>query len=328
VCVQNNVTEDSQKCLGLPKYCSNRVADTIENLDSYISQNFDELVVELQWIYDGDRRKAEYHTGYIVDFTKAWRGEEIPNLETFKQYHREYIEVAGPLKVSGHINAKDFNRGFWEGLNQDTWDRIERRMTDDQPSLDLAVPFPITKVVKAAEHVFNQNRFDKHLGDGKRVSIRTPDDRSLAKRRHRRRKSYHSDSDSDSDSAEDEITLRWRRNKAPEKPRAPTPVPKPEVPRKKTETDEIADIVKELEALSIHDPPYQAFYIQLSLRAPKLLPYYVEPPTPRMQSYQAQETKFPPEDRSQRDPPPHQRTPQIKPQFRDRQGQVCYGCGG
>lgn len=328
VCVQSHVTEDSQKCLGLPTYCSNRVADTIENLDSYVSQNFDELVVELQWIYDGDRRKAEYHTGYIADFTKAWRGEEIPNLETFKQYHREYIEVAGPLKVSGHIDAKDFNRGFWEGLNQDTRDRIERRMTDDEPSLDLAVPFPIIKVVKAAEHVFNRNRFDKHLRDGKRVSIRTPDNRSSTKRRHRRRKSYRSDSDSDSDSTEEETTPRWRRNKAPEKPRAPTPVPKPEAPRKKTEADEIADIVKELEALSIHDPPYRAFYIQLSLRAPKLLPYYAEPPTPRTRSYQAQETRFPPEDRSRRDPPPHQRTPQFEPRFGDRQGQVCYGCGG
>ena len=137
VCVQNKVMDPKHRCLGLIRFCSNRVADLIEGLDEFIAKDWNALAKKLRWVYDGEKKKARYHIRHIGEFAKAWRKEEIPSLEVFKQYHQEYLQLAGTLKVAGCIDEKDFNQGFWEGLNQETRDRIERRMMDDDPSLDL-----------------------------------------------------------------------------------------------------------------------------------------------------------------------------------------------
>ena len=90
----------------------------------------------------------------------------------FKKYHHDYLKLAGSLKAAGCIDNKDLNRGFWEGINQETRDHLERQMTDDEPSLDLTVPFPMEKVIKVAKHIFNRNRFDKHIREGRSVSFK------------------------------------------------------------------------------------------------------------------------------------------------------------
>jgi len=109
VCAQKNVTDDSQKCQGILRYCSNDIIYTVENLESYIKGDFDALVEDFKWLYDLDRKKAAYCMGYINEFTKTWRDREITNLEIFKEYYQKYLKVAGPLRVAGHIEEKDFN---------------------------------------------------------------------------------------------------------------------------------------------------------------------------------------------------------------------------
>jgi len=234
-CAQYQVTQDDQKCLGLPSYCSDNVATTIESLESFINGDYQALVKDLQWLYDGDRQTAEYHTGYIEEFGKEWRKETVANLETFKQYHREYIEVAGHLKNTNRIDANRFNQGFWEGLPADTRDRLERRMTDEDPSLDLAVPFPIEKIVKAAEFVFSRNRFDKHLREGLDLSIR-PKEKGESSRRPRSRKRREEASDAES---EEEYVPRWRKAAARRNKVSDSPAIKREVSPKRVVADEV-----------------------------------------------------------------------------------------
>ena len=54
ICVKNKVTDDTNKCKGLIRYCSDDVVDTIESLDAYIKKDFLALIQEIQWLYDGD----------------------------------------------------------------------------------------------------------------------------------------------------------------------------------------------------------------------------------------------------------------------------------
>ena len=61
ICVDNKVTDDVNKCKGLIRYCSDDMADTIKNLDAYENKDFAALIKEIQWFYNGDRRKAQYH---------------------------------------------------------------------------------------------------------------------------------------------------------------------------------------------------------------------------------------------------------------------------
>ena len=84
LCIQYNITDSAQKCLGLLPYCSDEVAKTIENLESFIQKYFKDLVKALRWLYDGDRKKAEYYTGNLEEFTNKWGQTYIQDLETQK----------------------------------------------------------------------------------------------------------------------------------------------------------------------------------------------------------------------------------------------------
>jgi len=112
LCTQKAVTDDKEKCLGLVQYCSYDVADLLEGLEEYNCDDYNALVKKFQHLYDGGRRRGEYHIGHIEEFTRAWRNEDIRTLETFKQYHREYIQVAGVLRASGRIKQRNSTVGF------------------------------------------------------------------------------------------------------------------------------------------------------------------------------------------------------------------------
>ena len=169
VCTQYNVTESEQMCFGILLYCSRSVKNTIENLESYQKKDFDALVKELQWFYDGEREASEHHLGHLDDFSRAWREEQIANLEMFKQYHREFVRLAGSLKKTSQIEDRAYNKWFWMGLHPSTRESLEKRMKEDDPTLDIRTPFPTSTIAKAAEHIFDRNRFDKDLLEEERT---------------------------------------------------------------------------------------------------------------------------------------------------------------
>ena len=331
LCTQNSITDDKEKCLGLVQYCSYDVADLIEGLEEYTAHTYTALIKKFQHLYDSGRRKGEYHIGHIEEFTRAWRGEEIRTLETFLQYHREFLQVAGVLKTTGRIDAKEFNRGFWEGLNRETRDRIERRMMDDEPALNLTVPFDTNKVVKAAEHIFNRNRFDKHLREGK--STRYDSERIKGKKGHSHRVGADEELTEKETDEEDEGIPRWRKSRTPERTDkgkgAATMLP---TEKKRDEKDDINDLVTKLEGLTIDQPLYRTTYVQLCLHAPKISDLYPRPAMPKIRSYTAMETREPPNERARRDLPPHQFQPPPDRRFQDRRFEerremTCFGCG-
>ena len=331
VCVQNKVIDPKHKCLGLIRFCSNRVADLIEGLDEFVAKDWNALAKKLRWVYDGEKKKARYHIGHIGEFAKAWRKEEIPSLEVFKQYHREYLQLAGTLKVAGRIDEKDFNQGFWEGLNQETRDRIERRMMDDDPSLDLSVPFPTAKVIEAAEHIFNRNRFDKHLRDGTAAPVWVDEKTSTRKSpRRRQKKDEEEDQDTDSETEDEEDIPLWQRSRATDKkPNAattPTPNARSVAVKKTEEHDEITELITKMEGLTIDKPQYRTYFARLSLLAPKISELYAKPAMLNVRSYLSQETRFQADERMRRDPPPHQSLPPPDRRY-ERREPTCYGCG-
>ena len=336
ICAKIKLTDDREKCLGLLQYCSVRVADYIENLEEYVSKDFDALIKKLAWQYDSERKKGEYHIGHIEEFTRTWREERISDLKTFKKYHRKYLEVAGPLKRAGRIDNKHLNRSFWEGLNQTTRDRLERRMTDDEPSLDLAVPFPMEKVIRAAEHIFNRNRFDKHLWEERKAPRRSTKKKTSTDRRRRRPvdsddsesdSEDESDTESDSESEEEPVPSR-KKSKGAEKTKVP-PISarKSDAIEKKAEADEIGDLVKKMEGLRLDAPLYRSYYVQLSIRAPKICSYFQEPRVASVRSYATQDTRSQSNEPMRRDPPPHQSVSFSDQRMGERRELTCYGCG-
>ena len=327
VCVQGKVTDDEQKCLGLLRYCEDDIADFIETLDPYAQKDYDALEEELRWLYDADRKKSEFHLGDIGKVTESWRREENWDLKLFKQYQREFQKVAGPLKKAGLLDDVRFDDGFWGGFNQETRDRLERRMMDQNSSLDPRKPFEHKDVVDAAKYIFNRNRFDKHLREG-RATTRPSGERPGKKSKTRKTKKYESDSE-ETETEEEEPTPRWRRDRSIEKPKPAIVVAKPEITKEKADRDEINELVRQMEGLSVRGPGYRANFVKLQLLAPGLCEYYEPPPTMQNRNYVAQEVRFQPPEQQRRDPPPHQSTPPPDQRFVERrEPMICYGCGG
>jgi len=82
-------------------------------------------------------------------------------------------------------------------------------MTDDDPGLDLTVPFDTDQVVKAAEHIFNQNCFNKHLREG-RIHYSTTEDHKKGKKRRPSQRSGTNDERLEKETEEeDEATPFW-----------------------------------------------------------------------------------------------------------------------
>ena len=188
-----------------------------------------------------------------------------------------------------------------------------------KPGLDLTTPFPVDKVVRAAEHIFNRNRFDKHLREKSKFSIQRFRERSSERRRKsHRKKKEESESESDSGSGSDEESdeeppKRWRKSKEEEKSKVvESPSKKVKVSTERAEANEVGKLVDRLGKLTIHDTQYRTDYVRLCMLVPRISEYYPEPPKPRAQSFQA--TRFqtpndvrpPPAEPFRRDPPPHQ----------------------
>jgi len=346
VCAQNRITDDREKCKGIIQYCNDEVAETIESMDSYDSGDFSKLKEDLEWLYDGSRKKSETHRGDIEDFARSWRKVRIEDLEKFKKYHREFIRLAGALKIAKRVSESEYDQYFWSGLHRWTRDRIEKRMTDDEPKLDLSVPFPIRKVRKAAEHIFNRNRFDKYLREGKASVSRSAKSKSKTKRKSRRYEdtddeSYSSSaSDSGTESSEEsdeEPIATWRSRRA-EKPdrlrnRAETNTGKgmdektEGIPSKEVR-DEIAELTEAMEGLEITQARYRTLYTRLNvLPVPKeILDLYPQPAVTSSKSYLSQ-GKVAFADRT-RDLPPHQSIAPFDQRIRERRAEyTCFGCG-
>lgn len=354
VCIQNKVTDDREKCKGIIQYCSDEVADTIENLDSYDSGDFAKLKEDLEWLYDGSRKKSETHRGNIEDFTKLWRKEKIGSLEKFKKYHREFIRLAGVLKIAKQITESEYDQYFWSGLHRWTRDRIEKRMTDDEPSLDLSVPFPIRKVKKAAEHIFNRDRFDKYLRERKASAGRSGKPKSKTNTRPRKSRRYEdSDEDSDlssesetetesSEESDNEPVARWRSTRRSGKTAVKSKgrvevntergtdekVGGTEENPSKEVRDEIAELTEAMEGLEITQDRYRTLYTRLNvLPVPReILDLYPQPAVPSSKSYLSQ-GKVTFAERA-RDLPPHLTTAPFDQRMRERRTEfTCYGCG-
>ena len=99
-------------------------------------------------------------------------------------------------------------------------------MADDDPKLDLKVPFTIDKVVQAAKHVFDWKWFDKFL-DEEEEALDLWIKKGDKKHQHKKKKKEDLDDEEDSD-GEEETLSKWPKPKSPKKHKSQ--VSKPDSP--------------------------------------------------------------------------------------------------
>ena len=253
-CQRYNINTSEDRYKGLVQYCSPKIAKTLRSFPSHKEKDFDLLLEELIYFYGNEDNT--YNVGRIEDFTYKWRQRRITTLEQFKRYHRKYLALVGEAREQGRISEWDYDRYFWEGLNESFRRRVESRMMNSDSKLDVSVPFKLAKVVKGAEHILSPHRFDQHLitRSGYHSSDTEPEPEPVAPRYR-----LPKPADSSEDDSQDEVKPLYRK-KPYFSPSKPNP-PKGQEPKKK-ESDEFRDLVHKMDKLELTDPEYRILYAE------------------------------------------------------------------
>src|SRR6202050_2111446 len=77
LCDQNNVTKGKEKCETVTQYCSKKVGEFIEALDSYSKEDWPQLKRDLLKFYDNDWSLKRYRQKHIVAYTEETKLKKI-----------------------------------------------------------------------------------------------------------------------------------------------------------------------------------------------------------------------------------------------------------
>ena len=86
LCAQNNVTLDAEKCETLLRYCSKRERETIKNIPSYVTPNWNRLKADILKLYDADLDTKRYTIKDVREFSKKHKEKEIHDLAAWRKY--------------------------------------------------------------------------------------------------------------------------------------------------------------------------------------------------------------------------------------------------
>jgi hypothetical protein len=246
LCTYHGITDEGEKCKGIVSYCTSKVAGLIEKIPSYVTGDFNQLVKDIRYFIDNDDNS--YSLTQVESFTKQWRRKKLDSLESFKKYHRKFIELVGIAIGAGTIHQSQYNRYFWEGIHHTLRGRIEERMLIADPSLDTSVPFDMNKVIKAAEAILNRKRFDQHL---LRNSGYHSSETDSEQEEYRPSQSL-SDSEEDKDQEEENYNRsRKAHHKSKLAPPRPVTPPKPRHVVKKSNEDMMSKLTQQMGELKI-----------------------------------------------------------------------------
>ena len=363
LCAHFRITNSREKCRGLLTYCSPKAERMVERLPSYIMGNYNEMIKDLE--YFGEEEEDTYNTGRVEAFAKKWRRRRVESKKYFKHYHRKYLELVGKALGSGHISEDENNRHFWGGIHQSLRKKIEDRMLVVDPDLDVSIPFPMHRVVKAVEHIFNRHRFDQHLLEHAGYNSSSGSE-SEEEERHKPSKKHNSETESEEESEKSDYhskrtpSRKTRRHSRDRKAinSKKEPFPKRDLVPKKIDNDELGKLAQQMGKLSLTDSRYRALYVdiirEMMDKPPTSQTYnqpfnenqFQRPPLPRTYNRPPnndnQYSRGPPprtydrppnnDNHPQRDLPPHQNMLPHQsygppPGMPPRTEVFCYGCG-
>ena len=305
LCAHFKITSEREKCDGLLTYCTPKAAQMIERLPGFIRGDYESLIKNFKHFHDID--DDNYNSEKVNSFTKKWRKQKIDSKDKFKRYHRKYLELVGKALGAGHMSDEDNNRYFWGGIHQSLRKRIEQRMLVIDPELDVSIPFEMSQVVKAVEHIYNRHRFDQHLLENIEDSSDSDSESDIEVHKVSKKRPSSSESEDDEDSESDYISKKSssrRKKKHHSEPKTSTKKDSPskqETSPKKSEGDELAKLAQQMGELSLTDNRYRSLYVDI-------IREMLDKPQSQRSFVQQQ-----PNNQFKRDLPPHLNMPPPQP---------------
>ena len=266
------------KCDRVVDYCSRKVGQLVEALESYRDKDWSKLEKDMLSYFDAELRETRFIVRDLLMLTRKWKATEITTLTRWKRYERQFVTKAGWLHVKGKISDNEQAAYFWNGINKRLRNIIETRLLMKQPNTDMTTPFPIEDIKKVVENIFERNRFDFNLADSDSdlpdfgdeydsdmSSEESSEEESASERRKRKKKDKRAkrkrtpkrnlDSEDEqprSDSVTRRVAGRSTSHGQPTDKRTSQP----------QQQDEVENLIKQLNGMSLEDPKYGLTYFK------------------------------------------------------------------
>lgn len=268
LCAQHNVTRDIDKCDAILRYCSSREKTTIKNMGSYIERRWEALRRDILALYDADLDTKRYCVRDLRAYVKRQRKRKVKNLGRWKGYIRKFLRIGGSLKRAGRISELDYAGNFWKGIHPKFQSHLDATLRVQFPMRNMAEPYPMDDVNRAAEHLLQRDRFDRDFVDSDYEDKGSSDSDS---------NSSDSDDSSDSESSDSESEAERKRKKYKGKSRRSKVLKKrsrgieeeretEKRPKKRTvskkDQQEVMGMIKQMKVLALDDPEYGLTYYQ------------------------------------------------------------------
>jgi hypothetical protein len=323
LCAQNNVSNDTEKCDTLLRYCSKREKQTIKNMSSFWKKSWGCLREDILRLYDADLDTRRYKVKDVRNFSKKQKVKKIRDLAAWKKYCRAFLRIAGSLLAEGKISDKEYAIYFWQGIPKLLRIRLENRILAKNPIRDLSEPFEAIEIDTAASAVLQRDRFDRAFDDSDSDSEGSSVEESS---------SESDDESSDSESEDEKEKRRRRLKKKLSHKRSSSREEKNITSKKRTVSApqrEVESLIKQMNLLTQDDPQYGIAYYRALKLDPDVAKIVSEPamrrtydwksPPQKVATYQQtipNQTMYAPRpSNSTQAPPP--RGSEI----------ICYGCG-
>ena len=262
---QYQVTSDADRCEGVLEYCSKSVREFIETSPHYTSGDWDKLEAHILKYYDAEKEEMKYNLGKFLKFLSTQSKNYISNLESWKQYYRDYMSFAGHLNANQYIDQQQLHGYFWLGISESQREIFEDRLIARYPTHDTSNPWEIEQICSVAESHFKRGKYsDRLLQFPTRF---TPvDDSDYDSDSESESDQYDSDSDVDYDRRRRAKASRRRKHrsrKSGNKSKKQIETQQIEENRSRTivaPQEEIEGIISKLNAMSIQDPTYGQLY--------------------------------------------------------------------
>ncbi|KAJ7696643.1 hypothetical protein B0H16DRAFT_1750267 [Mycena metata] len=257
------ITDESERCKQVLASCSVDVQNVIYMMEGYGAKNWARLKSEILRYFDAERATQKYKPADVERYSTKMRGTPCYSLTRWRQYFIRYNTIAGGCYRRGHLSRRDYHAYFLIGIHRPLRQILENRINQSNPFRPDEAQYTITELNAAAKWYFRRNRYESLMVHAADLGEEQMED-------------YSGDEpvlgSSSSDEGEDDFEeylrkkkQRAKKKKQEKKEKLTSMKAGSERERQKFDgtEEEIANMIRKLNAMRIDDPEYAPVYFKV-----------------------------------------------------------------
>ncbi|KAJ7138962.1 hypothetical protein C8R46DRAFT_921752 [Mycena filopes] len=256
------VTDERERCESLLAYCTIDVQNVIQTMEGYEQHRWGKLKKEILRFYDAERVFQKYKPADVDRYATKMRQKPCYSLTQWRKYFLRYNAIAGGPLQKGYLSREDYNAYFLIGIHHPLRQLLENRVHQSNPYRDDMAQYTIRELNAAAEWYFRRNKYESlmvraaDLGEDVNEDFSGEDSDS--------KESGSSLSDSDYEAFKRKRKQREKKRKL----ERTTKMKKPGAGETRSQRfqgneDEIAGMIRKLNAMRLDDPEYAPIYYKV-----------------------------------------------------------------